>query len=68
LVQPYEFNVVENDAVQLDGELDDSIEIEDTASIIKNYIDQIETSVSKDDLNKYMQALYFEALTLDDSI
>lgn len=68
LVQPYEFNIVENDAVQLDGELDDSIEIEDTSSIIKNYIDQIETSVSKDDLNKYMQALYFEALTLDDSI
>ena len=68
LVQPYEFNVVENDAVQLDGELDDSIEIEDTSSIIKNYIDQIETSVSKDDLNKYMQALYFEALTLDDQI
>lgn len=68
LVSPYELTTIENDITTTGGELDDSIQIEDTATLIGSYIDQIDTSVSKDDLNKYMQHLYFEALTADDTI
>lgn len=68
LVQPYELSIIEADSSQMESQLDDSIEIEDTPSIIKNYIEGIDTSVQKDDLNKYMQTLYFEALTVDDTL
>jgi hypothetical protein len=68
LVSPYELTTIENDIVSLDGELDDSIQIEDTPTLVKSYIDKIDTSVSKEDLNKYMQALYFEALTTNDTL
>lgn len=68
LVTPYELTTIENDIVSMDGELDDSIQIEDTPTLVKSYIDQIDTSVSKEDLNKYMQALYFEALTTNDTL
>jgi DNA repair exonuclease SbcCD nuclease subunit len=68
LVSPYELSVIETQVTQLEGELDDTIEIGDTSSLIKNYIDQIDTTVSKDDLNKYMQNLYAEALTYSDTI
>lgn len=68
LVGPYELTTIENDSAIMDGELDDSIQIEDTPTLIGSYIDQIDTSVSKNELNKYMQALYFEALTIDDTI
>jgi DNA repair exonuclease SbcCD nuclease subunit len=45
LVSPYELSIIENATVVLDGDLDDTIEIGDTPSLIKNYIDQIDTSV-----------------------
>lgn len=68
LVSPYELSVIENATQVLDGDLDDNIKLEDTASLIKNYIDQIDTSVDKDELSKYMSALYFEALTTSDTL
>ena len=68
LVSPYELSTIENSVLTVDGELDDSIQIEDTPTIIKSYIEQIETQVDKDELNRYMQALYFEALTTDDTL
>lgn len=68
LVNPYELKIIENEILNFDGELDDTLEISDTPSLIKTYIDQIETSIDKTELNSYMQNLYKEALTVDDTI
>lgn len=69
LVLPYELSIVEGTgSMTSTNEIDDSVELEDTLSIINTTISQIETTVDKDSLKKYMQTLYAEALTLDDSI
>lgn len=68
LVVPYEMNIIEAGVISMDGELDDSIQIEDTPTLIKEYISGIDTTVEKEDLIKYMHSLYQEALTLDDTL
>lgn len=68
LIQPYELSIIESNDYVVSGDLDASIEIADTTKIIDNYIDAIDTTVQKDDLKQYMQQLYAEAVTLDDSI
>lgn len=48
-----------------DGELDESIDLEDTQSILSNYIDSLETDIDKDKVKKFMKTLYVEAINAD---
>lgn len=68
LIEPHELKIVDGEISVSDAELDGDLEITDTRQIIKNYIDKLETTVQVDDLNSYMQNLYNEALTVDDTL
>ncbi len=68
LVSPYDINVIEGQEHTSSGALDEDLNVEDTPGIIKNYIDGLETTVDKDNLNSYMMGLYNEAITLDDRL
>lgn len=61
-----DLQVVE-DHLNLDLEGDDEIvnEAEDTVTILKKYIDQVDVAVDRKHLNKLMQELYQEALTVE---
>jgi hypothetical protein len=61
-----DLQVVE-DHLNLDLEGDDEIvnEAEDTVTILKKYIDQVDVAVDKGRLNKLMQELYQEALSVE---
>lgn len=68
LVSTYDFNVIDGGESAAGGTLDEELNVEDTPGIIKNYIQGLDTTVDKDNLNSYMMSLYNEALTLDDRI
>ena len=69
LVEPHELKIIDGEINLIDDDtIDGSVEITDTRTIIKNYIDKLDTAVSVDDLNNYMQNLYNEALTIDDTL
>lgn len=68
LVEPHELKIVDGDITVSDDTIDGDVEITDTKTIIKNYIEKLDTTVSLDELNTYMQNLYKEAQTLDDTL
>ena len=48
------------------GELqDETINLEDTVSVLSNYIDSVETDYDKDKLKTYMRGLYTEAVNIE---
>jgi len=61
-----DMQVVE-DHLNLDLEVDDDIvnEAEDTITILKKYIEQVDVNVDRKQLNKLMQDLYQEALSVE---
>ena len=62
----YDLGIIENtDHLNLmGGEVDDNIEIEDTSSIINNYVDGLETAIDKDKIKAYLQSLFMESMAL----
>jgi len=60
----YDLAILENLEDFKNGVIDDSLEIEDTAMIISNYIDSLQTSVSKEKVKSYINSLYVEAINL----
>ena len=62
LAQPYDVKIAEyvNDLIA--DELDESVDIEDTKSILEHYVQSCELSVDKDKLTKLMTGLYIEAI------
>lgn len=64
LIGTHELVIIENLDEFTDGDIEDSIDIEDSAAIIENYIDGITTGLDKDKIKSYMRSLYNEALTL----
>ena len=47
------------------GEVDDTIDLTDTLSILSNYIDSVQTDTDKEKIKNYMKALYVEALNVE---
>jgi hypothetical protein len=47
------------------GEVDDTIDLTDTLSILSNYIDNVQTDTDKEKIKNYMKALYVEALNVE---
>jgi DNA repair exonuclease SbcCD nuclease subunit len=56
-----------NDLVFDDEILDNSINLEDTSTILMRYIDSIQTDIDKDDLKMFMRDLYIESLNAEDN-
>jgi hypothetical protein len=48
-----------------DGEIDEEINLEDTVSVLSNFIDSVETEIDKDRIKNYMRGLYTEAVNIE---
>jgi DNA repair exonuclease SbcCD nuclease subunit len=63
LLSPHDITIIENFDEFRDGEVEESINLEDSAAIIDSYIDGLTTDVDKSLIKSYMRGLYNEALT-----
>ena len=59
---PLEVKIVENFSEFTEGQVDETINLEDTSSVLSNYIESVETEVDKERVKSFMKALYTEAL------
>jgi hypothetical protein len=60
---PYDLAIIENNDTMTGGEVgDESIDIEDTVTIISNYIDSLETDIDKNKVKDFINGLYVESL------
>lgn len=58
----YEVKIIEDMAEYRDGTVDEEINLEDTVSVLSNYIDSIDTDLDKEKVKTYMRTLYTEAV------
>ena len=62
----YDIKVVEDMSEFSEGELEDeSINLEDTLSVLGHYVDSIETDMDKEKIKTYMRSLYTEAVNIE---
>lgn len=61
----YDIKIVEDMSEFQQGGVDENIDLEDTISIVSNYIDSIQTDLDKDKIKNYMKALYVEAINTE---
>lgn len=62
---PLDVKIIEDFSEFTEGEVDETINLEDTLSVLSNYIDSLETEADKDKLKNFMKSLYTEALNRD---
>lgn len=60
----HDIKILEDIAEMAADELDDSIDIEDTQSILHHYIKSADVSVDREKLSSYMKQLYVEAVNI----
>ena len=60
-----EVKIVENFSEYEEGQIDGDINLEDTMSVLDNYIDSIETDSDKERVKQYMKTLYTEAVNIE---
>lgn len=60
-----EVKIVENLSEFEEGTIDGEIDLEDTMSVLENYIDSIATDSDKERIKSYMKTLYTEALNVE---
>jgi hypothetical protein len=48
-----------------EGSIDSDINLEDTLSILGDYIDSVETEGNKEDIKTFVKSLYIEAMNLE---
>jgi DNA repair exonuclease SbcCD nuclease subunit len=62
----HDIKIVEDMSEFQEGELnDESINLEDTLSVLANYIDSVETDLDKEKIKSYMRGLYTEAVNVE---
>jgi putative N-acetylmannosamine-6-phosphate epimerase len=61
----HEIKIVEDLSEFEDGEVGEEINLEDTLSVLSNYIDSVETDVDKDQIKTYLRTLYTEAVNIE---
>ena len=61
----YEIKIVENLSEFEDGEVGEEINLEDTLSVLSNYIDSVQTDVDKEQVKTFMKSLYTEAVNIE---
>lgn len=57
-----EIKIIEDFSEFTDGEINEEINLEDTVSVLSNYVDSIETDVDKENIKTFMRTLYTEAV------
>jgi len=62
LADPYDLQIIEPQEDLSGGEIDSSIELQDTSTIISQYIDGMNISVDKTAVKAYVTSLYLEAI------
>lgn len=60
--QPYEVKIIEDLSEFNEGTIDSEINLEDTVSILGNYIDSVQTEGDKEAIKTFVKALYIEAI------
>lgn len=58
----YEIKIIEDLSEFSDGEIGEEINLEDTISVLSNYIDSVETDTDLNEVKRYMKSLYVEAI------
>lgn len=58
----HEIKIIEDFSEFEDGEVGEEINLEDTVSVLSNYVDSIETDVDKEQIKTFMRTLYTEAV------
>lgn len=61
----HDIKIIEDLSDYEDGTVDGDIDLEDTLSILSNYIDSLATDVDKEKIKSYMKALYTEAINVE---
>ncbi len=61
----YDIKIVEDMSEFQEGEIDESINLEDTLSVLGHYVDSIETDLDKEKIKNYMRSLYTEAVNVE---
>ena len=61
----YEIKIIEDMSEFQDGEIGEEINLEDTLSVLANYIDSVETDVDKEQIKTFMRTLYTEAVNVE---
>jgi len=61
----HEIKIVEDFSEFEAGEINEEINLEDTVSVLANYIESIETDVDKEKVKSYMRGLYTEAINIE---
>ena len=64
LVSPHDITIIENLDEFKDGDIEESINLEDSSAIIDSYIDGLTTDLDKSKIKSYMRGLYNEAISL----
>ena len=62
---PLEVKIIEDFSEFTEGQVDDTIDLEDTTSVVNNYIDSLETDVDKEKIKSFMKTLYTEAINTE---
>jgi len=60
--QPYEVKIIEDLSEFNEGTINAEINLEDTVSILGNYIDSVQTDGDKEAIKTFVKALYIEAI------
>jgi DNA repair exonuclease SbcCD nuclease subunit len=61
----YEIKIIEDFSEFEEGQIDEEINLEDTVSVLSNYVDSIETDVDKEQIKTFMRTLYTEAVNVE---
>lgn len=61
----HDIKIVEDMSEFQQGVIDENINLEDTLSILSNYVDSISTDIDKEKIKTYMKSLYTEAINLE---
>ena len=61
----HDIKIVEDMSEFNEGEIDESIDLEDTLSVLGHYIDSVETDVDKEKIKTYIRGLYTEAINIE---
>jgi len=61
----YDIKIIEDMSEFQDGEVGEEINLEDTLSVLGNYIDSVETDVDKEQVKTFMRTLYTEAVNVE---
>jgi DNA repair exonuclease SbcCD nuclease subunit len=62
---PYEVKIVEDFSEFNEGVVSSEIDLEDTQTVLNEYIDSIETTVDKEKVKTFMKTLYTEAVNVE---